>query len=304
LARFASNYNNVNPARKFPSIFAATFLLGMVVGGIIGGVGGIFIFIRLTGANDQPSAPISAPTLSLDSLTAAPTAAAAVPTLQVAAIPTATSIAPNPTHNMAAMSSAAVPTGVPTTVSTAVPTTMPAQLFRISTSESVVRFAVDETIPAGTAVGTTNQIAGDFIINFANPANSQLGVIRINLRTLRTDDPERDNSIRCCVLLTAQDAYEFTEFVPTSLTGLPNQVALGQTVDLQVTGNLSLRGVTRPVTFSIRLTLGSLEEIRGEATALVNRSDFGILNDDMLAYHGVAEQVRLEFDFVARAVPE
>jgi len=291
LARFAGNYDNVKPARRFAPILAATFLLGMVVGGILGGVGGVFIFIRLTGANDQPSAPISAPTLSLDSLTTTPTAAAAVPP--------ATSIAPNPTLDTAAMSSVAVPTGVPTTV----PTTMRAQLFRISTSESVARFAVDETIPAGTAVGTTNQIAGDIIIDFANPANSQLGVIRINLRTLRTDDPDRDSSIRCCVLLTAQDAYEFTEFVPTSVTGLPIQVTLGQTVDLQVTGNLSLRGVTRPVTFSVRLTLGSLEEIRGEAVALVNRSDFGILNDDMLAYHGVAEQVRLEFDFVARAVP-
>ncbi len=295
MARFAGNYNNVNPAPKLAPILAAIFLLGMVVGGIIGGVGGVFIFIRVTGANDQPSAPISAPTLSLDSLTAAPTATAAVPTLQLTVVPTTSNIAPSPTHNMGVMSSVAMPTTTPVALA--------AQLFRISTSESVVRFAVDETIPAGTAVGTTNQIAGDFIIDFANPANSQLGVIRINLRTLRTNDPDRDNSIRCCILLSAQDAYEFTEFVPTSLTGLPNQVALGQTVDLQVTGNLSLRGVTRSVTFSVRLTMGSLEEIRGEATALVNRSDFGILNDDMLAYHGVAEQVRLEFNFVARAVP-
>jgi polyisoprenoid-binding protein YceI len=295
LARFEGNYNTVSPARKLMPIIVGVFLTGMLFGGIIGGVGGVFIFIRVTGANDQPSAPISAPTLSLDSLTAIPTSAAVVPTLQATAVPTATTAALSPTHDMAAMSSVAMPT--------AVPVALAAQLFRISSSESVARFAVDETIPAGTALGTTNQIAGDFIVDFANPANSQLGVIRINLRTLRTDDPDRDNSIRCCVLLTAQDAYEFTEFVPTSVSGLPTQVALGQTVDLQVTGNLSLRGVTRPVTFSIRMTMGSAEEIRGEATAFVNRSDFGILDDDMLAYHGVAQQVRLEFDFVARAVP-
>lgn len=294
MARFEGNYNTVSPARKLMPIIVSTFLAGMLIGGIIGGVGGIFVFIRVTGANDQPSAPISAPTLSLDSLTAVPTNAAVVPTVQPTTPPTTASVIPNPTHDMAAMSSVAMPT--------ALPVVLAAQLFRISTSESVVRFAVDETIPPQTAVGTTNQIAGDFIIDFANPANSQLGVIRINLRTLRTDDPDRDNSIRCCVLLTAQDAYEFTEFVPTSVTGLPTQVSLGQTVDLQVTGNLSLRGVTRPVTFTVRLTLGSAEEIRGEATAFVNRSDFGILDDDMLAYHGVAEQVRLEFDFVARAV--
>ncbi|MCK6580843.1 MAG: YceI family protein [Anaerolineae bacterium] len=294
MARFEGNYNSVSPARKLMPIIVGVFLAGMLIGAVIGGVGGVFVFIRVTGSNDQPSAPISAPTLSLDSLTIVPTTAAVVSTVQPTTAPTTASVVPSATHDMAAMSSVAMPT--------AVPVVLARQLFRISTSESVVRFAVDETIPPQTAVGTTNQIAGDFIIDFANPANSQLGVIRINLRTLRTDDPDRDNSIRCCVLLTAQDAYEFTEFVPTSVTGLPTQVSLGQTVDLQVTGNLSLRGVTRPVTFTVRMTLGSAEEIRGEATAFVNRSDFGILDDDMLAYHGVAEQVRLEFDFVARAV--
>jgi polyisoprenoid-binding protein YceI len=295
LARFAGNYNNVNPARKFVPFLAATFLLGMVVGAILGGVGGVFIFIRVTGANDQPSAPISAPTLSLDSLTAAPTVSA-IPSLQPTTALTTTNVAPSPTHDMAAMTSGAMPTSASVT-----PTT---QLFRISSSESVARFSVDETIPSGTAVGTTNQIAGDVIIDFANPENSQLGVIRINLRTLRTDDPDRDNSIRCCVLLTAQDAFEFTDFVPTAFSGLPSQpITLGQTVNFQVTGNFSLRGNTRPVTFAVEVTVESAETIRGTARSIVNRSDFGILDDDMLAYHGVAEQVRLEFDFVARAVP-
>lgn len=270
-----------------------TFLAGMLVGGIVGGVGGVFVFIRVTGANDQPSAPISAPTLSLDSQsTSVPTQTAALPTVQPTTAVTQAAL-PSPTHNMAAMT---MPTAPPQ------PPSLPRQLFRISSSESVARFAVDETIPAGTAVGSTNQIAGDFIIDFANPANSQLGVIRINLRTLRTNDPERDNSIRCCVLLTSQDAYEFTDFTPTSISTLPAQIALGQTVNLQVTGNLSLRGVTRPVTFSLALTLESLDVVRGQAEAVVNRGDFGILDDDMLAYHGVAQQVSLEFDFVARAV--
>lgn len=288
MARFEGNYKRVSPARKLMPIIGA-LLIGMLIGGIVGSVGGVFVFIRVTGASDQPSAPISAPTLSLDILTPVSTNTVAGPTIQPTTAPTTASVVPSPTHNMAAMSSVTTPT--------AVPVALAAQLFRISSSESVVRFAVDETIPPQTAIGTTNQIAGDLIIDFANPANSQLGVVRINLRTLRTDDPDRDNSIRCCVLLTAQNAYEFTEFVPTSVTGLPTQVSLGQTVDLQVTGNLSLRGVTRPVTFSVWVTLGSSEEIQGEATAFVNRSDFGILDDDMLAYHGVAEQVRLEFEF-------
>jgi hypothetical protein len=94
--------------------------------------------------------------------------------------------------------------------------------------------------------------------------------------------------------------------VPTSITGLPAQVQIGDTVPFQVTGNLSLRGNVRPVTFRVTLTVSSATEIRGAAEAVVNRSDFGILNDAQngFDYHGVEEQITLGFDFVARAVPQ
>jgi polyisoprenoid-binding protein YceI len=290
VAGFIGNYESYNPRRKFAPVLMAIFFLGMLIGGIIGGVGGVLVFIRITGANDQPSAPISAPTLSLDTLDPSVQAQDEMP---IRAEITATPV-------QAALSS---PTEVILTPTTTTPSEVSRQVFRIAPEESLARFSVDETIPAGTAIGTTNQIAGDFIIDFANPSNSQLGVIRINLRTLRTDDPARDNSIRCCVLMTAQNAYEFTEFIPTAISGLPGQVSIGQTVDFQVTGNLTLRGVTQPVTFSVNLSLESQQIIRGIAQAIVNRSDFGILDDEMLAYHGVAQQVTLDFNFVARAVP-
>jgi len=245
---------------------------------------GIFLFIRITGGTAEPSEPISAPTLSIP--TAVPTDAAAVSTLPTA-LPTSI---PNPTQ---------APTIVPTT-----PVSTSPQLFRIVPEASEARFSVYETFPEGTAVGRTNQIAGDILVDANNPPNSQIGTIRINLRTLRTDDPDRDRSIRCCVLLTAQDAYEFTDFVPTATVGLPSQVQIGDTFSFQVTGDLSLRGNVRSVTFDVTLTASSADEIRGSATATVNRTDFGILNDDRngFDYHGVEGQVTLAFDFVARAV--
>lgn len=270
--------------------YIAFGLIMFIVGAIVGGAVGVFTFIRITGGTGEPSAPISAPTLSLGNAT---------PTIQAAIIPTEgdnTSIA-------------AVPTLVPTPLVN--PTQIPVspepsarRLFRIISEESEARFAVYETFPEGTAIGRTDQIAGDIIVDFDTPANSQIGTIRINLRTLRTDDSDRDRSIRCCVLLTAQDAYEFSDFVPTSITGIPPQIQMGQTVTFQVTGNLTLRGNTRPVTFDVSVTPNSEYEVRGTATATVNRTDFGILNDDQngFGYHGVAEQVTLTFDFVAREV--
>ena len=123
---------------------------------------------------------------------------------------------------------------------------------------------------------------------------------------MQTDDPDRDRSIRYCVLLTAQDQYEFSEFVPTELLDLSEQVQIGQPLTIRVAGNLIVRGVTQPVTFNVELNPISESELRGFATTVVNRSSFGILNNDEngFDYHGVVEEVTLEFVFVARAVPQ
>lgn len=266
------------------------------VGAILGGVVGVLLFVRITGGTAVPSAPISAPTLSLGMVgTPASSISATTPT----SVPTLGNVATSLIPTVALTTLPEVNAAAATAVTSQ-------QLFRIVSAESQARFAVSETIPLGTAVGTTDQIAGDIIVDFIAPSNSRIGVIRINLRTLTTDDPDRDRSIRCCVLLTAQNAYEFTDFVPTAISGLPEQVSIGETISFQVTGDLTLRGVTRAVTFNVTLTLVSTSELRGLAGAIVNRSDFDILNDaqNMLDYHGVAEAVTLEFEFIARAVPQ
>lgn len=272
----------------------------MVIGGVIGAVIGIFSFIRITGGNATPSQPISAPTLSIETVN--------LPTATQLADETASTAIPTVIGNVSTSDTTLVVVAPTATLVPAEPTQaiLPPQLFRIVPEESEARFSVFETFPLGTAVGRTNQIAGDVIIDFNNPANSQLGTIRINLRTLATGDTDRDSSIRCCVLLTSRPEYEFTDFVPTEITGLPENTEIGQTIPFQVTGDLSLRGNTNPVTFDVSLTLSSVSEIEGFATATVNRSDFGILNDDQngFDYHGVEEEITLEFDFIARAVPQ
>lgn len=269
-------------------------LMLLIIGAVIGSVVTLYLFITITGGTATPSEPISAPTLSLDSV---------APTIQATAEPVEAVVVIEPE----------TPTPEPTSISEPAvevvqpfPTPLAPQLFRIVSAESEARFSVYETFPEGTAVGRTNQIAGDLIVDFTNPANSQLGTVRINLRTLQTDDPDRDKSIRCCVLLTAQDQYEFADFVPVSLLDLPAQVQVGQPVTFRVTGDLTVRGTTQAVTFEIELMPVSQSELHGFATTVVNRSDFGILNNDEngFDYHGVVEEITLEFDFVARAVPQ
>ncbi len=253
-------------------------VIAFVVGAIIGGVVGVAVFLNVTGGSAEPSQAISAPTLAPESF--APPVETPVPEDEMGT-----------TDN-------AEPTAEPEAALEPV-------LYRIVSTESEARFSVYETFPEGTAIGRTREIAGDVYVDFNTPSNSQLGTIRINLRTLATDDPDRDKSIRCCVLLTARPEYEFADFVPTQIVGYPEQVVFGQPNELQITGNLTLRGVTQPVTFNVILTIISPDELRGLATTTVRRSDFGIINDadNGFDYHGVVEEVALEFEFVARPAP-
>jgi polyisoprenoid-binding protein YceI len=254
-------------------------ILAFVVGLAIGGVSGVYIFLNLTGGSSAPSQPISAPTISVEEIT--PSTESSEADEQMPALTA-------PDEESDAEESSVSPT-----------------LFRIVSSESEARFSVYETFPEGTAIGRTREVAGDILVDFDNPQNSQLGTIRINLRTLVTDDPERDKSIRCCVLLTSRPEFEFADFVPTQVSGFPDQVVMGQTIELQIAGNLTLRGVTNPVTFTAVLTVVSPEELRGLATTVVRRSDFSIINnaENGFDYHGVEEEVDLAFEFVARTVP-
>jgi len=315
-------YNSrIESSRTQKNILYSLMIFSM--GAIVGGFAGVFIFIYITGGSALPSEPISAPQLSLEPVDNTNLAQEAVnkpnPSNLVDVETNEAPIVPvpevdNESGETTITNVSEVDNGseAATIASGAEEVVQPAdvvlsqQLYRIVPEQSEARFSVYETFPEGTAIGRTNQIAGDMIVDFNNPANSQLGTIRINLRTLRTGDLDRDRSIRCCVLLTAQPEYEFTDFIPTSISDLPTQVELGQTATFQVTGGLTLRGVTRSVTFDVNLTVVDADELLGFATTTVNRSGFGILNDadNGFDYHGVEEKVILEFDFVARAVSE
>jgi len=176
-------------------------------------------------------------------------------------------------------------------------------LFRISTESSVARFILQEDL-RGTridVVGITNQIAGDIIVNLADPTQSQLGGIAINARTLETDNGFRNQAIRGQILRSAEAAYEFITFAPTSITGLPTESisGLGQSLTFQVVGDLTIIGNTRPVTFDVTVTLDTPEALSGTATTTILWADWGIRIPSVPSVANISNEVVLSLDFIA-----
>lgn len=150
--------------------------------------------------------------------------------------------------------------------------------YRIDPRQSRAAYTAEETFLFEnnrffTAVGVTRGIAGEIVIDRANPAASRVGEIVVDISQLTSDDARRDNAIRRTALESAR--YPLATFRTTALVGLPPTIAGGQTYPFQATGDLTIRTATRRVTWEMTATLNS-ETLHITATLKLKMSDFGV----------------------------
>lgn len=175
-----------------------------------------------------------------------------------------------------------------------------ATLFEI-TRASEARFTLNELLRGAptTVVGFTNQVAGQIAINPDDLSTAVLGEILVNARTLQTDNDFRNTAIGSRILLTGE--YEFIRFVPRRIEGLPGQTAVGAPVTFTVTGDLTVKDVTREVTFAVTAVLATPTQLQGTASTTINRADFALVIPEVPGVANVDEAILLEIDFVAAA---
>ena len=277
-------------------------LLSFGIALVVGAVGGILLFILVSSGSGEPSSVVTAPTLDPN----------AIPTLSgEQAFALATRVAELEGEvaaqdaQIADLEAASTLEAQPTAAPTA--TAAPRLLYRIAPGgESEARFTLDEDLRGvrTTVVGSTDQIAGDIVVDLGSPQFSEIGVLRINARTLQTDNDIRDRVTRTSILLSAEDEYEYIEFVPSAIDGLPASIEMGVAYPLQVEGGLTVIGTTLPVIFRGEVTLEEGESLRGLFSVLVTYADWGITVPFSPSASNLDEEVLLELDFVAERVAE
>ncbi len=183
-------------------------------------------------------------------------------------------------------------------------TDAPAELIvgELVQTESEARFIVGEVLNGQpkTVVGVTNQVAAQIVIDPSNPANVQMGIVQANARTLEIDNGSRNRAIQNLILDTSN--FEFITFTPTSFVGLPANAQIGDIFSFQILGDLTIRDVTRPVTFDVTVTIESDARMSGLATTSIQRADFDLVIPRVPQVASVEEVVQLELEFVAEAV--
>jgi polyisoprenoid-binding protein YceI len=145
--------------------------------------------------------------------------------------------------------------------------------------------------------GSFNEFEGTGTLDAANPANSQLELI-VQVGSIDTRNADRDAHLR------NNDFFAIDEY-PT-ITFRSTAVEVVDAENFRVTGDLTVRGVTKPVTVDFEYT-GTAKDPFGntrigfEGKTTINRKDFGVSWNAALETGGVlvSEKVTLEFEVSA-----
>ncbi|MDQ7991456.1 MAG: YceI family protein [Propionicimonas sp.] len=145
--------------------------------------------------------------------------------------------------------------------------------------------------------GAFNDLAGTATIDGANPSASTLEVT-IQTASIDTRDANRDGHLRSADFFDAE-TYPTISFVATGFE-------LTDAATVAVTGDLTIKGVTKPVTVPFEFGGAALDpfgnqRIGFEGSVVVNRKDWGLTWNAALETGGVlvSEKVTLEFEVSA-----
>jgi polyisoprenoid-binding protein YceI len=173
--------------------------------------------------------------------------------------------------------------------------------FRIVSEKSTASFSLEEDLRGThiTVLGTTKDVSGEVSADRMALADAKIGTIRINARTFVTDSEQRNNAIRRMILKTEDDANEFIEFVPKSVTGLTATAEIGKAVPFSVTGDLTVSGQTKEATFKGTVTFVSETELSGSVESNIHYPDWNIAVPNLPFLANVDQDVTLKLEFIA-----
>ncbi len=199
------------------------------------------------------------------------------------------------------------PTAQPSATDTAQPTVEQAPassltVFKIVPGESQLQYEVGEVFindnnRFAVAVGVTPQIEGEIAIDKSAPQNSTIGKITADVSQFKSDSGRRDNAIRGRFL--ESERFPTVTFVPTQIEGLPETHQDGQDIQLKISGDLTIREVTQPVSFDATVRLDG-DQLSGQATTIILMSDYQFGPISVAGILKTEDEASVTLTFIAR----
>lgn len=142
------------------------------------------------------------------------------------------------------------------------------------TPASVVGYRVKEILfgQSNEAVGRTSDVSGSMTVDGARVTDVNLTV---NMKSVKSDSGQRDGQFQTRIMNTSTyPTATFTLTQPLALSGVPSDSSV---VDATATGDLTLHGVTKSVTFDLKAQRDGFT-IKVNGTIPVVFADYRIAN--------------------------
>jgi polyisoprenoid-binding protein YceI len=184
----------------------------------------------------------------------------------------------------------------PSTASAPIATPAPARTWDIDTSHANAAFRVRHLMVSHVR-GHLGPVSGTVLLDEADPARSRVEV-SVDARGLDTRDAKRDEHLR------SADFFDVQNHPTVSFRSTRVEAPRGLSGELRVTGDLTIRGVTRPVTLQVEPLEPAIQDPWGNARrgvsarARLNRKDWGLKWNLAIEAGGVAvgDEVTIEID--------
>jgi polyisoprenoid-binding protein YceI len=144
------------------------------------------------------------------------------------------------------------------------------------------------------AIGTTPTVAGTLVIA-ADGSIAPGSKLTIDLRNLKSDQDQRDGYVKNRTLEV--EKFPVAEFVPTKIQGLPVMIPTQGQTGFQLTGNMTIHGVTKEVTFQGIATYGRDSTVAGRGKTTFNFETFGLTKPTLARLMSVEDKIDLEVVF-------
>jgi polyisoprenoid-binding protein YceI len=178
----------------------------------------------------------------------------------------------------------------------------PKATFVMVPEESSVTYSIGEVLlqeddRLATVVGKTNRIQGQFKLNYNDPSASQFGFFVVNMGSLNSGQPERDQTLREEWLEWVR--YPLASFAAKEVRNFPADAEPGQPIEFQLVGAMTIKETTREVTWDVIARLDG-ERLRGTATTFVALADFDMSPPGLPGVLEVVDGVTVTVDFTFR----
>jgi polyisoprenoid-binding protein YceI len=253
-----------------------------------------------TGGLAAATAPAAAVSLATGPATAALPAATATsqPTAD-AAVAAASTQVPTVAAEATTSGSAAATTADPSNSATAGAIRLTMQ------PDSQVSYRVREQLAnlqfPSDAVGTTKAMTGTVIIQPDGKILTDQSKFVVDLSTLASDSGMRDGFIKRNTLQTG--TYPEAVFVPTAVDELPTPLPASGDVSFKLVGGLTVRGVTKQVTWDVQGKVAG-NELTGTATTALKFEDFGMTPPKTMMALSVQDNITLQVAYHMTATKE